>query len=219
MGNVDFMSERREDMNKAALVLYYSQMDEDNRKFYKKSVYQFLATLSRDYPGFLIWYNQLFTRYELKAGREIAVLLSDERIAGVSIMKLSARERKICTMRVEKNFRGRGYGRLLMENAFAYLGTDTPFFTIDSRRSIQFSHLFKYYGFRAEEQKNNYYRWFASELVYNGFLPGRNFWTNKIKTDKWDGELRKLIWSGYNLPDFGCPGMYAGTGASLWDGL
>ena len=106
-----------------------------------------------------------------------------------------------------------------MENAFAYLGTDTPFFTIDSRRSIQFSHLFKYYGFRAEEQKNNYYRWFASELVYNGFLPGRNFWTNKIKTDKWDGELRKLIWSGYNLPDFGCPGMYAGTGASLWDGL
>ena len=70
MGNVDFMSERRADMNKAALVLYYSQMDEDNRKFYKKSVYQFLATLSRDYPGFLIWYNQLFTRYELKAGRE-----------------------------------------------------------------------------------------------------------------------------------------------------
>lgn len=183
-------------MKRNELFLYYSQMDAALKKIYKILIYQFLLELNTNYPAFFLWYQTLFVQDELKAGREIAVVVVDNQIAAVSIWKVSAAERKICTLKVGRSFQRRGYGRMLMEAAFEYLGTARPFFTVDSKSVRQFTDLFLYYGFYVAEEKRNYYGLLKTELVYNGFLSGQNFWMNKLNIKGHDEKNYDVSFSG-----------------------
>lgn len=178
---------------KQTQILYYSHMDTTDQFVYKMLVFRFLNVLHKEYPRFEKWYNNLFIGERLRSGREIACITEDGQIVAVSIWKKELEERKICTLRVAESFRNQGYGRRLMEAGFAYLDTDRPFFTICSKNEKQFSRLLQRYGFSACEERRGYYKWYKSELVFNGSLPEKEMWINEIKIRNYEDELRRFI--------------------------
>lgn len=180
-------------MDRNRRILYLSQLDVTFRRLYRNKIYDFLSGLNRGYPGFKGWYNRLFSENNLKSGREIAFIIAEGQIIAASIWKNSEEEKKICTLKVADSFRSQGLGRVLMEAGFAWLETETPFFSLDSEQEIQFSNLFTYYGFYANEWKQGYYRFGKKELVYNGSLPEKYFWINRIKVRNIEKEIYRFI--------------------------
>lgn len=167
--------------NKNICFVYYSKSDVIFRHVYRDKIYGFLYSLTRDYPLFSKWYYGLFEGEQLKRDREIIVAFWGQEMVGISILKNGSEEKKLCTLKVAKRFRNVGIGKLLMEQSFAYLETDEPFFTVSRGNQAQFEKLFQYYGFGPAEERKNYYHLFRTEMVFHGELPCRNFWINKLQ--------------------------------------
>ena len=52
------------------------------------------------------------------------------------------------------------------------------------------------YNFELEEKKWGYYRLFRTELVYNGSLPEKNFFFNRMEMIDLEKEIRQFLLSG-----------------------
>lgn len=146
----------------------------DKDKFDKivNQVFYFLRNLEVEYRGFSAWYWNKVVPSVLVGDKEMIVAKFNREITGVIIIKNEANEKKICTLRVKKEFRNHGIGRRLMEMAFMELNTQEPFITVSSMRIMQFKNIFKYYGFKPSAIYNNYYNSGRIEICFNGSLPG-----------------------------------------------
>ena len=108
----------------------YSAFSVFEKNLYYKEIYNFLKRLNIEYPGFSRWYKGLFLENkELWDDREIIICEKEYRIAGVSILKSTEEEKKICTLRVAAPFQRQGIGRKLMEMSFEWLQEDKPLIT------------------------------------------------------------------------------------------
>mgnify|MGYP002229573086 FL=1 len=103
---------------------------------------------------------------------------------------------KICTLRVAKPFQKQGIGRHLMELGFEWLNDDKPLITIHNSKKREFSKLFEHYNFQLEEKRWGYYRLFSTELVYNGFLPEKNFILNHVEIINLEKEVKQFLLLG-----------------------
>ena len=115
---------------------------------------------------------------------------------GDAILKNDDIEKKICTLRVAKRFQKQGIGQHLMELSFEWLNDDKPLITIHNSKKHEFNKLFKRYNFELEEKKWGYYRLFRTELVYNGSLPEKNFFFNRMEMIDLEKEIRQFLLSG-----------------------
>ena len=163
----------------------YSETKNGNSFIVFNEVLVFLRKLSFEYPDFLGWFDGLFSYgYKLKDDREIIMCRYDGKIVGVIILKKTNEENKICTLRVEKKFRSNGIATELIKRGIEWLEDEKPLITCHCSRNGQFSKLFKYFGFELQEKKIGYYGIFNLEYTYNGSLPEKKIWLNKIeKTD------------------------------------
>ena len=161
-----------------------SKLDYVNCVLVSQQVYQFLRILNFEYPNFKKWYWSLFDKQgNLLPNREILYCKSKYSIVAVSILKFELNEKKICTFRVHKNYQGQGIGKLLMEKSFEYLQTDKPLITLHKSKQKQFEKLFNYYNFKQEQSLKNYYKYFSTELSFNGILPQKSICLNKFNIE------------------------------------
>jgi len=132
-----------------------------------------------NYPGFEKWfYNTVLP--EIKDGRRDIILslskLDNGRtvLSGIAIVKNHDTEKKICTFKINENYRGLGVGKGLFETCFEYLGTRSPVFTVSHNKKDMFSKLLDMFSFKETQCLKDYYISGLDEYVYNGKLNKRD---------------------------------------------
>ena len=160
----------------------YTSLSQELKKIYQSEIYKFLYRLVFEYQGFRSWYQRLYTEeFELKYNREIIICEDQFRIVGVAIIKNDLQEKKICTLRVTREYQHQGIGHNLVEMCMQQLHTDKPMITLHKSKLNQFEKLLSYYNFELEQTQKHYYSIFSTELVFNGFLPEKELIFNKIE--------------------------------------
>lgn len=129
-----------------------------------------MVHLRESYPGFDEW---LLGRVipGIYAGERTAVVdLRGPAVAGLLIVKHSATEKKLCTLRVRPDFECKGLGVRLFETAFDLLGTDRPLLSVSEPSINKFSRLFAHFAFSKEAVYGGRYLPHVNEFSYNGLL-------------------------------------------------
>ena len=176
---------------------YFSAFSDFEKYIYREAIYNFLKKLNIEYPEFHKWYNNLFENDKnLKADREIIICEKDYVLAGVVILKSSKEEKKICTLRVAKQYQRQGIGSTLVEKSFEWLQDDKPIITMHKSKQHQFASLLDYYGFSLEQKQWSYYSLFSTELSYNGVLPEKNIFFNRIEIEELTTWYKNFLESG-----------------------
>ena len=140
-----------------------------------EQVWPHLAPIEALYPGFNSWYWHKVVP-NLGAARRIIRLGPLARPSGLAIVKREPRELKICTLWVAEHQRGKGCGRLLMEEAISWLGTEHPLFTVPEERMEELQPLMDRFGFRRTATEDSLYRLGVAEHIFNGGPPTRTSW-------------------------------------------
>lgn len=134
-------------------------------------VYAVLAHLRHFYPDFEAWFWQKVVPGLADGTRKLCVETRGQAIVGVSIAKLNADERKLCTLWVAESARGTGLGERLLRDACKWLGTDTPYATVPAERMDEVVQLFGKPGFQKSEAGEGLYRPGKKEFTFNGRVP------------------------------------------------
>lgn len=133
------------------------------------SIWCELRHLEAVYPGFKYWYWGKVVPGVSLENRRIFVSTDNGRISGIVIAK-SENEKKICTVWVPAEFRGRAVARELMESAITWLGTPRPLFTVPDGRMREFSKLIEFFDFEHRDMVIDFYGSGRIEHVFNGTL-------------------------------------------------
>lgn len=150
-------------------IIYISYFVHSKRyfKYLSELVYNEIELLNYEYPDFDNWYhNKVITEIE-NGKRDIIIKFIDERIAGLSILKKTKEELKICTLRVMPDFRNQGLATELIKDSIDYLEYELPMITVSGRRHDQYKKLFEKFGFRQVDIKYDYYFLNTCEISYN----------------------------------------------------
>jgi GNAT superfamily N-acetyltransferase len=116
------------------------------------------------YPEYYKWYYQTNIPRILDGEGEAIFYLDGFQIVGLSMLKRTDDEAKICTFFIDEEYRKRGYSSLLLEDSFGYLGTESPIITIPENRLDEFSKIIEAYGWVPTETTDKYY---SPEVVFN----------------------------------------------------
>lgn len=122
-----------------------------------------------DYPEFHHWFwHKVVPGYENNT-RGIFVRADGNRITGIAIAKRGL-ERKLCTLWVDEAFRDRGLAGSLADEAFNWLQTRKPLFSVSKKKLNEFRGLLRSWDFGSGVQYEGYYHQSATEIVFNGSL-------------------------------------------------
>lgn len=136
-------------------------------------LYQMTDFICEDYPKHKSWYYQkhLPATFIQDSGRDIIFVYDeDKNICGTSFVKEDDKEKKICTLYVDKKARGLGVGTKLVEKSMEILDTTKPMITIAEYKLPMFKRLIEKYDWEKTEEVSGIYNDRYKELVYNGFL-------------------------------------------------
>lgn len=129
-----------------------------------KEIYELTKFLEIQYPNYKDWfYNKAIERIPKQEG-EIFFIEEKGLIRGITILKKTETEKKICTLFVEKEFRNLGIGNALLSESFKYLETKKPTLTIPQKNIECFSHLIDKYKWEKTGIINSYK---STEIVLN----------------------------------------------------
>lgn len=117
------------------------------------------------YPDYYKWFYQKNIPRVITGDGEIIFYLDGLVIAGLTILKKSQTEPKICTLLIDQEYQKKGYSKLILEDAFKFLGTDKPLITIPEKRLKEFSSIIQAYGWTPSETTDQY---FSPEIIFNG---------------------------------------------------
>lgn len=120
------------------------------------------------YPGFRFWFFGKVVPELKSKQRHIIVARRDGLLGGVAVCKRSDIERKLCTLWVRPNLRERGLASELARDAFEWLDTDRPLFTVPEEHFADFSGLVGTWGFQPSTVYQGLYRTGRAEHVFNG---------------------------------------------------
>lgn len=129
-----------------------------------------ITFLRGSYPGFESWMSKKVVPGLANGERTIVIEVREQRVAAVMILKHSATEKKLCTLRVRPEFESKGLGVRLFETAFTRLGTERPLLSVSEPSMPKFSRLFAHFGFSQEAVYGGLYLPHVDELSYNGYL-------------------------------------------------
>ena len=116
------------------------------------------------YPEYFKWYYQTNIPRILSGEGEAIFYLDGFQIVGLSMLKRTDDEAKICTFFIDEEYRKKGYSSMLLEDSFGYLGTESPIITIPENRLDEFSKIIDAYGWVPTETIDKYY---SPEVVFN----------------------------------------------------
>ena len=116
------------------------------------------------YPEYYKWYYQKNLPRIITGNGEAIFYLDGFQIVGLSMLKKTEDESKICTLLITEDYRKKGYSKLILEDSYEYLGTEKPLITIPEKRLDEFSKIIKDYGWVVSETTDKYY---SPEIIFN----------------------------------------------------
>lgn len=136
-------------------------------------IYESLSKLENEYPNFENWYFNVVVKNMVSNERVLflATDINNARYSGVMILKNSAYEKKICTLRIFDEYQGKGIGSRLIEKSFEILSTSAPLITVSETHLLQFRKILNKYNFKEMATYENYYKSGLKEYTFNGYLP------------------------------------------------
>lgn len=119
------------------------------------------------YPCFDNWFATKVIPGLRSGERRILTSVVHGKLAGVAICKRSIFEAKLCTLWVSPEARCLGIASDIACDAFAWLGTDKPLFTVPEERLSEFGRLLSEWGFTKHFEHLGLYRSGRVEHVFN----------------------------------------------------
>lgn len=139
---------------------------------------ELLGETSRLYPGIDLWWHKTVLP-DLRTGRRVAVVLeTGESVEGLFIGK-PGRRAKLCTLRIQKPWRDRGLGTLLMAEGMRNLVQDDTrevYVTVSEAAEPGCTCFFKSMGFSMIDVQRDRYVHGVDELIYSS--PARELKAN-----------------------------------------
>ena len=134
-----------------------------------EQLYNITKEIEKDYPEHYNWFHNKFCKELDGKKREIIFCVMDNLLVAVAFLKKCEKEKKICTIYVDKNYRNLGIGTELLLESFSFLGTTQPLITMPDYKVIEFQKIIKKYNWKKREEIKGYYS-NNLEVVYNGYL-------------------------------------------------
>lgn len=128
------------------------------------------AGVTELYPDFSNWFWSKVVRGLRTGERRIFTSIVDGELAGVAICKRAEIENKLCTLWVSPRARGRGVAAQLANDAFVWLGTRQPLFTVPEERLPEFGGLLRGWSFSGPVAHKELYRPKRTEYVFNSCM-------------------------------------------------
>ncbi len=116
------------------------------------------------YPEYYKWYYQKNIPRILDGSGEAIFYLDGFQVVGLTMLKRTSEEAKLCTLLINEEYRKRGYASLLIEDSFAFLETEKPIITIPEHRLDEFAKIIEAYGWIPTESTDKYY---SPEIIFN----------------------------------------------------
>lgn len=135
--------------------------------FSELAIYYYLSEAKKFYPNFDLWYFTNVLPSIARKEKQILMIKDDKNLKGVSIIKNTQEEKKICTLRVMEKYQNRGIGLRLFEKSFETLQTRFPLLSVSEEKYPDFKKIFDYYGFKLTSIKEDYYRIGKKEYFFN----------------------------------------------------
>lgn len=136
----------------------------------------YLRSLSPLYPGIMSWYSAKVMPQLLsdRAQRNVLCIIPSDYpliIAAFCILKNNPTEKKVCTLYVDRAYRGVGLGEWLFEAAFEFLGTRYPEFSMKENVVPKYRHLIEKFNFvQTDKEKDQNFSDFYEISFNRGFL-------------------------------------------------
>lgn len=131
-----------------------------------KEIAASLADVGSLYPGFKNWLYFTFRAGLINNQRKIIVAHQNGEVAGISLLKKTIEEKKICTFYVLPEFRGYGLGCDLMSESLRILDHSDIGITVSEERHGELSPLLSASGFTLMKVNPDYYRNGKDEIFY-----------------------------------------------------
>ena len=132
--------------------------------------YSFFSSV---YPQFSNWFADRVLPGIARAERTIVLEERCGKVVGFLILKHTASERKLCTLRVRNELQNRGLGIRLFETAFRVLETEKPLLSVADVNLGAFEKIFRYFNFSSGYAYRDLYRPGSTEFSFNGQLVDR----------------------------------------------
>ena len=136
-----------------------------HQKLYQ-DVLQLTMPVQESYPNYQEWYRNTFLEGLKKGERTILMAEEKGKLLGCSLLKNTSLEKKLCTLFVHSDFRGRGIGTSLLTRAMEVLG-QKPLATVSDKNMRGVSTLFNRFGFHLSAQKKGQYLPQNTEYYFN----------------------------------------------------
>lgn len=141
-----------------------------NKTFSRVVAESYMITdwIVKDYPSHCKHFYGKYVPGILDGEREIIACYMNGRNVGVAILKKDDEERKISTLFVKTDYRGKGVAQGLLEKSFAWLGTTKPVITIADYKLSQFAKIIRRYDWvETRVLSVGYYNEHSCEHVFN----------------------------------------------------
>ena len=129
------------------------------------------------YDNYADWYKKTFIP-GLKNGERGYIVAKEDKgqVIGCALLKNTADEKKICTLFVRSDWRGRGVGTELMKSSLQILGP-RPLLTVSQKNIAQFRPLLQRFGFelsakkRVKDRIEYHFNDQRAEVIKKGLIP------------------------------------------------
>ncbi|MBQ3696154.1 MAG: GNAT family N-acetyltransferase [Alphaproteobacteria bacterium] len=146
-----------------------------------KGLYRTLFTMTQPvgevYDNYADWFKRVFVP-GLKKGERGYIVAKEEKgkVVGCALLKDTPNEKKICTLFVRSDWRGRGVGTELMKSCLKALGPK-PLLTVSHKNFPQFKPLLQRFGFelsskrRVKDRIEYCFNDQRAEVIERGLIP------------------------------------------------
>lgn len=110
------------------------------------------------YPDFENWFNNKFLPSFYMGKREILYVHKNDKLCGISLLKKTKEENKICTFYILSEARGRGLGNDLLDKSLEYLGREETVISVSNERITELYPMLSSKGFILDHCIEHLYR-------------------------------------------------------------
>lgn len=125
-----------------------------------------LDDVSKLYPDFQSWFRNKFIPSFNVGERSILVAHNGNELCGVSLLKKTLEEDKICTFYVLPEFRGQKLGEALLDRSLEYFSTPDVVISVSKERVEELYPVLRSRGFQLESCIEDLYRKGNKEHFY-----------------------------------------------------
>ncbi len=118
-----------------------------------------LESVAPLYPEFNSWFKDKFLTSYYKGERDILLAHNGDKLCGLSLLKKSPEENKICTFYVMPEFQGKALGSQLMDKSIEYFRGNDVLISVSNERLTELYPVLAAKGFVLDECVEHMYRY------------------------------------------------------------